>query len=189
MPAHCSLRPPCPTCGPVSGWLSFILGPCCLPVTLPVSWCSCPLGWSPHPPHLLSGQPSLHPSCCPRTASLRASPWQGSSCRPQGRGRCAHVPLTAKPWQEELSSAADTSCTCQRMAQPRARPGSSRTEGGHQVALRVTSSHGPTGITGGDDALASSPGACKASRCSCGPWQGSLDERKLPTGGPSQYQC
>lgn len=116
-----------------AGFLSFIFGLCCLPITQPIPLVQPACGPEPTPTTPWSGRPSLHPPAAhelpPSQPLLCASLWQGSSCRPQGRGRCAHVSLTAKPWRGP-STAHQVHLSEGR---PSPEPRGSETKSGHRV--------------------------------------------------------
>lgn len=100
-------------------------------------WCSCPMRLSPYP-HLLSGRRSFHPSCCPQAASLPVSilcqPVAGLQLQDPGEEEvypCVTHSKALAGTQKQIPAA-----PVRGVAQPRAEPGSSRTEGRHQVASK-----------------------------------------------------
>lgn len=159
-------------------------------------WCSQLVRRSPRPPHLRVAGPASTPPAAPALPPSRplfpASPWQGSSCRPQGRGRCAHVSLTAKPWrgaQWHIPGA-----PVRRQARPRARPGSSERRVDIRWALGGTSSPQPWGsarateVAGSDDAVASAPGVCQGIWVPC-PVPPTVAQGTGGLAGPEESAC
>lgn len=114
-------------------------------------WCSCPMRLSPYPPHLLSGRRSFHPSCYPQAASLPAStlcqPMAGLQLQDPGEEEvypCVTHSKALAGTQKQISAA-----PVRGVAQPRARPGSSRTEGRHQVASKRATAAPSLGLAKG----------------------------------------
>lgn len=151
-----------------AGSLSFIFGLCCLPITQPS-----PLVAEPAPTTPWSGWPSLHPPAAhelpPSQPLLSASLWHGSSCRSQGRGRCAHVSLTAKAWRGP--STAHQVHLSEGWPSPELAPGAARPRVAIRWALRghwQPSAWGwarAAGVAGSDDAVALLQTCAKATGC------------------------
>lgn len=131
------LKRPASLPGPLpSSRLAFIFSLCCLPIMLPIPLVRPFLGTkATHPPYSkwrTQLPPLLLPTSC-LPPSLSSVPARGSAPVAGPRGG-AGVPMCRSQQSPDGNPATNTSCTCQRVAQPRARPGSSRTEGGHKVA-------------------------------------------------------
>lgn len=113
--------------------------------------CSCPMRLSPYPPYLLSGRRSFHPSCSPQAASFPAS----TLCQPvtqlqlQDPGEeevypCVIHSKALAGTQKQIPAA-----PVRGVAQCRDGPGSSKTEGRHQVASKRATAAPSLGLTKG----------------------------------------
>lgn len=116
-----------------------------LPITLPILLC---IQWDRAHTHHTFQEASPGPTS-PAAHELRlsqpflhASQWQGSSCRPQGRGRCAHVSLAAKPWQGPSNRHQ------LHLSEGRPSPESSGAEAGHQVGSKGAPAASSLGLQG-----------------------------------------